>query len=52
MPLTAAERATMIERYARGPALLKAALKKVPAEAIARPTPTCGSATCSRSPTR
>jgi len=34
MPLTAAERASMIERYARGPALLAAALAKVPREAL------------------
>src|SRR5437763_1079219 len=34
MPLTAAERATMIERYARGPALLAAALAKVPRDAV------------------
>jgi hypothetical protein len=34
MPLTAAERAAMIERYARGPALLAAALAKVPGEAL------------------
>ncbi len=40
MALTAAERAALIERYARGPALLKAALKKVPAEAMQwRPAP-------------
>jgi len=38
--LTAAERAALIERYARGPALLKAALKKVPAAALQwRPAP-------------
>jgi len=38
--LTAAERAALIERYARGPALLKAALKKVPAAAMQwRPAP-------------
>jgi DinB family protein len=34
MPLTAAARASMIERYARGPALLAAALAKVPREAV------------------
>ena len=34
MPLTAAERASMIERYARGPALLAAALAKVPRDAL------------------
>src|SRR2546430_16342497 len=34
MPLSAAERATMIERYARGPALLAAALAKVPRDAV------------------
>ena len=34
MPLTAAERATLIERYARGPALLSAALAKVPRETL------------------
>ena len=40
MALTAADRAALIERYARGPALLKAALKKVPAEAMQwRPAP-------------
>ena len=40
MALTAAERAALIERYARGPALLKAALKKVPAAAMQwRPAP-------------
>jgi len=38
--LTAAERAALIERYARGPALLQAALKKVPAAAMQwRPAP-------------
>src|SRR5438094_9447917 len=40
MALTAADRAALIERYARGPALLKAALKKVPAAAMQwRPAP-------------
>jgi len=40
MPFTPAERAAMIERYARGPALLKAALAKVPHEALQwRPGP-------------
>jgi hypothetical protein len=34
MPLTATERATMIERYAHGPALLEAALGKVPRDAL------------------
>src|SRR5437899_3794706 len=34
MPFTAAERATMIERYAHGPALLKRALAQVPAAAL------------------
>jgi hypothetical protein len=34
MPLTAAERATLIERYAHGPALLKGALAQVPAAAL------------------
>src|SRR5207248_10177599 len=34
MPLTAAERASMIERYAKGPALLAAALAKVPRDAL------------------
>jgi hypothetical protein len=33
MPLTASERATMIERYAHGPSLLTRALAKIPAEA-------------------
>ncbi|HXF95830.1 MAG TPA: DinB family protein [Gemmatimonadales bacterium] len=33
MPLTPAERAALIERYARGPALLRAAFDRVPAEA-------------------
>ncbi len=33
MPLSPQERAALIERYARGPALLKAALAKIPAEA-------------------
>ncbi len=40
MALTATERTALIERYARGPALLKAALKKVPTEAMQwRPAP-------------
>jgi DinB family protein len=40
MTLTATERAALIERYARGPAVLKAALKKVPARAMQwRPGP-------------
>src|SRR2546422_11749496 len=40
MALTAADRAALIERYARGPDLLKAALKKVPPEAMQwRPGP-------------
>ena len=40
MALTAAERAALIERYAQGPALLKAALKKVPVAAMQwRPGP-------------
>src|SRR2546423_13726590 len=34
MPLTASERASLIERYARGPALLAAALAKVPRDAL------------------
>ncbi len=34
MPFTAAERAALIERYAHGPALLKRALARVPAEAL------------------
>jgi len=34
MPFTAAERATLIERYAHGPILLKRALAKIPAEAL------------------
>lgn len=34
MPLSQAERATLIERYARGPELLKAALAKVPTDAM------------------
>lgn len=33
MPLSATERAALIERYAKGPALLKAAYSKVPQEA-------------------
>jgi hypothetical protein len=40
MSLTAQERTALIERYARGPALVKAALAKVPAEAVQwRPGP-------------
>jgi len=40
MPFTPQERAAMIDRYARGPALLKAALAKVPADALTwRPAP-------------
>src|SRR5438477_12078466 len=40
MALTAADRAALTERYARGPALLKAALKEVPAAAMQwRPAP-------------
>jgi len=40
MPFTPPERAALIERYARGPALLKAALTKVPREALRwRPGP-------------
>jgi len=34
MPLTATERASLIERYANGPALLTAALAKVPRDAV------------------
>lgn len=45
MPLSAAERAAMIDRYERGPALLKAALAKVPADAVQwRPGPNTWSA--------
>jgi hypothetical protein len=40
MPFSPQERAALIERYARGPALLKAALAKVPREALTwRPAP-------------
>jgi hypothetical protein len=40
MPFTAAERTAMIDRYGRGPALLQAALAKVPREALQwRPGP-------------
>jgi DinB superfamily len=40
MTLPATERAALIERYARGPAVLKAALKNVPAKAMQwRPGP-------------
>jgi hypothetical protein len=34
MPLTATERASLIERYANGPALLAAALAKLPRDAV------------------
>jgi DinB superfamily len=41
MPFAPQERAALIERYARGPALLKAALAKVPRDALQwRPAPT------------
>ena len=40
MPFSPQERAALIERYARGPELLKAALAKVPRDALAwRPAP-------------
>ena len=40
MPFSPQERAALIERYARGPALLKAALAKVPRDALSwRPGP-------------
>ncbi len=40
MPFSSAERAALIERYARGPELLKASLARVPAEALKwRPAP-------------
>jgi DinB superfamily len=40
MPFSPQERAALIERYARGPALLKAAFAKVPREALTwRPEP-------------
>jgi hypothetical protein len=40
MPLSRAERETLIERYAKGPAVLKAALQKIPAAAMQwRPGP-------------
>ena len=40
MPFSPQERAALIERYARGPALLKAALGKVPRDALVwRPAP-------------
>lgn len=40
MPFSPQERAALIERYARGPALLKAAVAKVPRDALAwRPAP-------------
>lgn len=40
MALTASERTAMIDRYERGPTLLKAALAKIPTEAVQwRPAP-------------
>ena len=40
MPLTSAERTALIDRYERGPALLKAALAKIPTDALQwRPAP-------------
>jgi hypothetical protein len=40
MPLSAADRTALIDRYERGPALLKAALAKIPPEALQwRPAP-------------
>ncbi len=40
MPLTAAQRSALIDRYERGPDLLKAALATIPAEAVQwRPGP-------------
>ena len=40
MPFSAAERSALIDRYARGPALLQAALAKVPRDALQwRPGP-------------
>ena len=40
MPLSAAERTALIDRYERGPALLKAALATIPPEALQwRPAP-------------
>lgn len=40
MPLTAAQRSALIDRYERGPDLLKAALAVIPAEALQwRPAP-------------
>ena len=40
MPLSTAERAALIEQYANGPAVLKAALQKIPAAAMQwRPGP-------------
>jgi hypothetical protein len=40
MPLTSAERAALIDRYERGPALLQAALATIPKEALQwRPAP-------------
>ncbi len=40
MPLSSAERTALIDRYERGPALLKAALAKFPPEALQwRPAP-------------
>lgn len=45
MPLSRSERDALIDRYARGPALLKAALAKVPKEAMQwRPGPEIGRA--------
>jgi hypothetical protein len=45
MPFSPQERAALIERYARGPALLKAALAKVPRDALTwRPAPKAWSA--------
>lgn len=40
MPMDAAERERLIARYEAGPAVLRAALERVPAEAMTyRPTP-------------
>ena len=45
MPFTAPERAALIERYERGPALLKGAVSTVPRDALQwRPTPSRWSA--------
>jgi hypothetical protein len=45
MPFSPQERAALIERYARGPGLLKAALAKVPRDALTwRPAPSRWSA--------